>query len=144
MIIVMKEGEPGAIIPDGHVLLIMEEATSRKLATLLHLANVVPELARLRDQMDRKLAGTPPRASSGTTTVERLERLDRLETLADRRALEDDMSDRRYMEAELAIAEQKVPSPFCMQCDTDTHLCPGCGEGMGHGQATCSICATLF
>lgn len=31
-------------------------------------------------------------------------------------------------------------TPYCHRCDTDTHLCPGCGEPVPHGTVACSNC----
>lgn len=29
----------------------------------------------------------------------------------------------------------------CEQCDTDSHICHGCGEPLYHGKSECSSCA---
>jgi hypothetical protein len=28
----------------------------------------------------------------------------------------------------------------CPQCNTETHICPGCGENVGHGEGACDRC----
>lgn len=32
------------------------------------------------------------------------------------------------------------PEPYCSRCDTDTHVCPGCGEPLTHGTEVCAEC----
>lgn len=32
---------------------------------------------------------------------------------------------------------------YCEQCDTDTHVCPGCGAPIIHGMYACIECADL-
>lgn len=31
-------------------------------------------------------------------------------------------------------------TPYCEKCDTDTHVCPGCGEPVPHGTVACTEC----
>lgn len=31
----------------------------------------------------------------------------------------------------------------CVQCDTDTHLCGGCGAQLSHGEYSCAGCSQL-
>jgi predicted amidophosphoribosyltransferase len=35
-----------------------------------------------------------------------------------------------------------VPA-YCYRCDTATHICPGCGTQIEHGQVACEECGKL-
>ena len=47
---------------------------------------------------------------------------------------------REHLLADLdqALAEY---TPYCQQCDTATHLCPGCGTDVPHGTVACPACS---
>lgn len=34
----------------------------------------------------------------------------------------------------------ELAKPICVRCDTETHLCPGCGVNVEHGQVACDAC----
>lgn len=49
--------------------------------------------------------------------------------------------------AEFHLAVTATPLPghspegaYCVQCDTDTHVCPGCGAPVPHGTVACARC----
>lgn len=43
-------------------------------------------------------------------------------------------------EATLLDRSQVDQRPYCELCDTDTHLCLGCGDPVPHGTVACRIC----
>jgi len=32
----------------------------------------------------------------------------------------------------------------CDQCNYDTHICPGCGTSLKHGETTCAACLVYY
>ena len=42
-----------------------------------------------------------------------------------------------------ALPDGNERDPNCEQCDTDTHICPGCGAPIIHGMYACTECAEL-
>lgn len=48
-----------------------------------------------------------------------------------------------HLDAELSGDGKPAPAaePYCQECDTDTHRCPGCGEAVEHGTVACQECS---
>lgn len=47
-------------------------------------------------------------------------------------------------EFQVAVTATQLPEvPYCGQCDTARHVCPGCGTDVPHGTVACGPCATV-